>query len=803
MLINIDELLKSFGMNRELLIQKNPKYEGEFVKLDGYYQRYKDAPSESLANAVNSITIAFMGKLKDENADMFKLNKIPQKEIVVDVKDKFSEYKKDLFFLMDSGDQDAIDDLFNSIGQQNTIRLITFENFTTFQKALKGKNSLIISHLFDVADKNKILPDVILGRDGEILNLIFATKNLDLIKSSVEVVKDHDDAPDIFRKNMLAQQAIELGDEEVVSLVENVEEKSEGEAAPKKKATESIKQQTPLQQTIDMIKSGKLTMDVPLVSRLERKFAIRILDTQQEIATGKSDTYKFIVPTDVSKYFDAKVLFSDNDFIIYEAKKTDFERQFGVSVYELAICWFNMLNLLSPDDVISLFYLANISSELLVNRDNVELRKGYLEKLKAYIKDPDTNNKINSLSHTIKETSLVSLKKSGFLDDNFCPTKMLYSVMVLHSFPFPAYTHPFEQVKIDNLLSMFQFKVSKGDYGKETFYTDGDLLFHNFNDTGISKFASIVPDSSRTTILNLKSSGRAGITKKSAVINHFIPFIYTIPSRGHIPKFSIRMLGVGDRKINWGIYELGDEERKVYVNSYSLSSVMINLSKKDYNLATYTGNISSALLGTEGVILERDNTHLVIRGIRSNEFLPDNFGKNWKAYYAEMFSKNHLNKEVLDKIDPDMVKAIFGTVNVFINSVETGLYYGIDREAIAAANAQKEVEKAEAVKKAAMAKKDSRVYIDASYAKQKVDDDLMPVFNKIQNLRGEERDEAILDEMYARNIEKIFPSDLIYMGFGLKEYITDKPERVNFKNKYRLRIPILLSFKPAYYLEKI
>jgi ribonucleoside-diphosphate reductase beta chain len=37
----------------------------------------------------------------------------------------------------------------------------------------------------------------------------------------------------------------------------------------------------------------------------------------------------------------------------------------------------------------------------------------------------------------------------------------------------------------------------------------------------------------------------------------------------------------------------------------------------------------------------------------------------------------------------------------------------------------------------------------------------------------------------------------------LKEYITDKPERVNFKNKYKLTIPILLSFEPTYYLEKI
>jgi hypothetical protein len=79
----------------------------------------------------------------------------------------------------------------------------------------------------------------------------------------------------------------------------------------------------------------------------------------------------------------------------------------------------------------------------------------------------------------------------------------------------------------------------------------------------------------------------------------------------------------------------------------------------------------------------------------------------------------------------------------------------------------------------------------------------LPVFEKVQSLRGEQRDEAILDEMWAQGVERIFPRQLLYMGFDLKEYITDKPERVNFKNKYKLTIPILLSFEPTYYLEKI
>jgi hypothetical protein len=80
---------------------------------------------------------------------------------------------------------------------------------------------------------------------------------------------------------------------------------------------------------------------------------------------------------------------------------------------------------------------------------------------------------------------------------------------------------------------------------------------------------------------------------------------------------------------------------------------------------------------------------------------------------------------------------------------------------------------------------------------------LWPVFDSVQNLKGEVRDEAILDEMYARGVVRVFPNQLIYLGFGLKEYVVDKPERINFKNKYKLTIPILLSYQPTYYLEKI
>lgn len=806
--INIDDLLRSYGMTRELLIKKNPKYQEQFGKLDKYYEKYKESPSDSILNATNSITIAFMEKLKKENADMFEVKSVDDTE-EVKVDNKFSKYKEDLLFFIEQGNQDAIDDLFNAVGEKNIRHLLTFDNLKVIHKALKTKNNLIIIHLIETADKLKIYPDVVMGRDGEILNLIFATKDVNIIMRSVEAIKDNPEAPALFKKNMISQQAIELGDIELVSLVEDIEEKADeepaGEKKPKKKATAAIKEQAPLKELVNQITAGQISMDIPLVIRLEKKFAIRVLDTAEEIAAGPSDTYKFITPTSVSRYFDAKVLFKDNDFTIYEATKTDFERQFGCSIYELGICWFNLLNLVSVEDALCLFYIANMSSSLMVDRKNADLRAEYMENLKFAIQHPETN-KIADQFFQIKESNLMSLRKSGFLDEQFCPTKLLYCAIVLHSFPFPAYTHPFEFVGIDKLSSMFQFKTVKGEFGNEAFYTDGDVLFHNFIDTNIGKYDTALTDVSRTTILNLKSNGRSDISKKKGVINHFIPFVYSVPKSGVvIPTFSLRMLDVKGRKINWGVYEFTGNDGEFFVNSYALSNILANLKKEDYNLMTYEGTLSDTIFASpnEGVIIQHENTYLAIRGIRGNQFLADNFGKNWKKYYNEMYKKDHLNKEVLSNLDADMVKAIFTSSNNLINSTETGLQYITDKKEAPPVKQYEPTYQKEVAKPTWQTKKDDRVYISPSYAKEQFDGKLLAVFDKVKTLRGEQRDEAILDEMYAMGIERVFPEQLVYMGFGLKEYITDKPERVNFKGKYRLSIPILLSYKPTYYLEKI
>jgi hypothetical protein len=830
-LINVDDILKSYGMDRDIIIEKNPEYKDVFQKLDKYYDKYKQSPTESLLNATNNISMMVIDKIKAENPEMFMVEeKLYEKEEVVE--DKFSKYKEQLLFYMDEGDQNAIDDLFNEVGEKNARYLLTYENFKAFNIALRSKKNLVINYLKEMGYKYNIYPDMVLGRDGENLNLIIATKNTDLIAESLNVVRDKDETKEIVEKNRIEQQIIEMGDENLTEIIDDILEKEsiekaeessleetiekvedaqkeEKKAAPKqreKRMSKTLKEQTPLKQIMDMLNSGQIAMDTPLVIKLEKKFSIKVLDTPEDIAVGKNDTYKFIVPTGVSDYFDANKLLADENYTLYEAKKTMFEKQFGLSVYELGICWFNLINMVSVDDIIALFYIANISTVLMVDRNNQSLRNDYLNNLRVALQNPEAN-KISGRYFQLKEANLINLKQSGFLDEQLCPTKLLYAAIVLHSFPFPAFTHPFEFVKIDNLSSMFQFQTIKGEFGNETFYTDGDVLFLNYSDTSVSNYAQSLTDVARTIILNIKSNGKSDITKQKTAINHFIPVIYTVPKSGiSIPTFNIRVLDMDNRKINWGVYEVTDNNNKVFINSYGLSNLLNGANSKEYELMKYEGKLSEYLFSnpTQGVLVQTGNSFLAIRGLKPNMFLSENYGKNWEKYYAEMYGKNYLNNEVLDKLDPDMVKAIYTSTNNLVVTTETGLQYKIEKT-YEDTYEKGAIKPPPQIKKIVVpvAKKDDRVYISKAFSRDKLDKSLWDVFDAVYNLAGEIRDEAILDEMYRRNIDRIFPNQLVYLGFGLKEYVIDKPERIRFKNKYKLTIPILLSYQPTYYLEKI
>ncbi len=104
------------------------------------------------------------------------------------------------------------------------------------------------------------------------------------------------------------------------------------------------------------------------------------------------------------------------------------------------------------------------------------------------------------------------------------------------------------------------------------------------------------------------------------------------------------------------------------------------------------------------------------------------------------------------------------------------------------------------VPKPKVVEKDNRIYIGKRQSREDLDRGLWPIYDKVEALTGDARDEAILDELYGNKIEKIFPDQLVLLGFDLAKYAITK-NKVVFKNKYQLRIPNLLSY--VYYLQKL
>lgn len=796
--LNIDDLLKEFGLDRDLMIQKNPAYAEDFSKLDEYYKRYNAQPSDSVLKAVNNIVLGFMAHLKKENPELFSatVDVITEEELVDNT---FSDQKKDLIFFIEQGNQDAIDDLFNQVGPDKTKRLLSYDNYKSYLAGLKTRNSLIIDYLQHWVEKLGLFSAIVIARDGAIMNQLFSNNDKALLKKALDALAENpQEAKTVLKKINALEQAIEMGDSDLTEYVEELYEKYSVNKKIKEKGTKVVKEESDLKSLINDIMANKIPMDVPLVSRLEKKMAIRVLNSAEEIVSGKP--YRFVIQTPFSSFFDGKQIYSDINLTILEKEPNDFEKQFGTSIYELGFAWYNIKNLLSVDDILSVFYLGNISTALMVDRNNEKLRQEYKDKLKEVFADAQVN-KIGGRFYKFNQSNLRSLQRSGFLDQDFCPTKLLYCVMVLHAFPFPAYTHPFEFISIDTISSLFQFQVLKGEFGNESFYTDGDILYHNFHsDSNPPQAQLALVDLSRTVILNLKSNGRADIKKTRGNISSFIPFLYTVPKSGlSIPTFSIKALDVQNRKINWGVYEMTGGEEKVYVNSYGVDNFLYPIRNSDPEIYLYKGQLSDEILSNpkEGVIVTYDKRNVAVRGINSMSFLSENFGKNWINYYEEMFTKSHLQKQVLDQMTPEFIKALHINTDTKIESVNPNLQYKVVKkldEPVDLSKATKQVPKPQVVIK------DDRIYITRSQSREDLDKSLWIVYDKVQALTGVARDEAILDEMYANKVERILPNQLVLLGFDLAQYAITK-NKVVFQNKYQLRIPNLLSY--VYYLEKL
>lgn len=796
---NIDELLAIYNLDREDILSKNEKYKDDFERIDKYYEKYTENPTTGLKNAIEKISNAFFDKIKKENEDLFTTTDVKFDEDV-EIDNKKDKDKSDFIFYIQDGNYDAIDDLFNDKSNADIKRFLTFDNYHAIKEAFKKKNELILNHIFVKANDLKIMEDIIEYNNGEFFTSIILLGNIEIIKLFTDVLSnDTKLAKKIIKNDVYLQTAIESGNDEIIEAVEAVYEK----AGIKKKISDAksvIKEDGFIKRVIDEINSGNVILDVAFVINLREIFKIKVIETQREISDSKNNYYHIVAPDGMFKSLEKnhQKIYSNNGYSLIKIQTTGFERKFGLSRYEIMAAWTNLINIYSVSDIFAAMFITNISNVLMIDRDNADLRNEFRSRLDNCVKYPETN-KISDRYYEITGSNLKSLQKSGFLDVEYCPTKLFYALIVLHAFPFPAYTHPFEFVSIDSPSKVMQFDIIKGEYGNESFFTDGDLLYLNIITPDVEplKYQDAMIDVSRNTILNIKSSNNGDIKKKMAIINNFIPLFYTTPTSNlEIPSFAVKVLEVSNRKVNWGVYEFSSDDGNVFVNSYGLDNFLNLIKNKESKLETYKGAISDSFFNDpkEGVIVSYNQEYVLARGLNRISFMSENYGKDWKKYYTQMFEKKHLINDILNNCSPEFQKLIYTNHEDKVKDTLPSISY-IDKKEY-----KQDVKMEKIVKKQVFSTKDERIYLTENAAQKSLSKELIPIYLQIKDLTGIIRDEAILDELYKRKIDTILPKELLYLGFDLKQWAKSSTT-VMFRNKYRLKIPNTLSFK--YYIEKL
>lgn len=791
MVINIDELLSVSNTTRKDLIEINPAYEKDFEKLNTYYAKYEENPSEIIAQKLDQTIIQYVEKLKKENPEIFDKKEVVEEEY----KDDDKQNIKDFITLVEVSDVSGLDDFLGKIETEGNTeslkKLLSYKNYKVFFDATNVQDKVIVSYLLEQSKRIGFALDIITSRNGLVLTNLISMADISIIKTAVDILnEDKELSKSILIKIAALNQALETGNEEIVAVFDNLYDEYE---IPKKgKATETLKEEKSIKSVIEAIRNGTMPLDTIMVSDLEVKMQIAIISSAEEIASSK--TYQYVVPNEYAEIFDDKVIGKEKDYTRFEAESTDFERRFGATVYEFGFAWYNMLNLTNVNDLIAMMYIANISSDLMVDRQNKQLRADYIENFSALLSFPQ-NSKISGRFYQINNANIKSLQRSGFLDNDLCPTKLLYCVIVLHAFSFPVYTHPFELINIQSIVGLLHENILKGEYANKTFFTDGETLFYNFADDISKKTQTIMRDVARTISLNITSNSQSDIEKTNSIITRFFPLFLSVPnSQVSIPTFSIKIIDVENRIINWGVYEFAKKDNeKLYVNSLGIGSYLAQEKSNQLDIQVYKGELSHQLFTNpnEGVIIKFDKQAVVARAINKTSFLAENFSLQYEEYYEQMFAKDYLTNEVLDKLEPLFVKYLYSTQSLRINYAYPDLLF----------NKIKKVDipyvPALTIKAAPVV--DERIYLSKKDSRDLIDGKLISVFDVVMNIRGEQRDEAILDQMTFFNMDTIRPRQLLYLGFDLEKWKASA-NSIKFKNKYKLRIPNLGSM---YYLEKV
>jgi len=477
-------------------------------------------------------------------------------------------------------------------------------------------------------------------------------------------------------------------------------------------------------------------------------------------------------------------------------KLDEFEKFYACTRHQAMNSWINLMGLKNISDVLAIMFLANISKNLMVDRGNKNLRKEYKGKLKMVMKKAETS-RIGNATFSIKPSHLMRLRTAGFLDDLNCPTQLFYMCVVMHSYRFPLHTHPFEMVSLDHIQKTFTFDILSGEYDKYQVLTDGNILYAETSPhTVLYKGSSrLLTETTRTIMMNLTARERADIDKHSADIDGFMPLIYSVPRAKHpVPSFDIRLMKYPKQKMMWGVYRVSSDKGRLFVNSFPVSNSFF-FSNPD-EAFMYSGKLANDLFDSgQGIIIKYgEGSMMIVKGYNEEVFFKHN--------YNEQYHDKVLGKQVLEKLAASVSVGLMTLVQEDISPRSDKMYPDIQRigtkeELEVPVDVEKVIRKAKVttvVKN--VAAPDNRIYLSENKARELLSANWLPVYEAVKDLKGVERDRAILSEMKNRNLGSILPTHLVNLGFAFEEWAVNGKQIV--MGDFELRKGTLFNAK--YYM---
>ncbi len=296
-------------------------------------------------------------------------------------------------------------------------------------------------------------------------------------------------------------------------------------------------------------------------------------------------------------------------------------------------------------------------------------------------------------------------------------------VIRLHSHKFPFMAHPFQRV-IVNAKNQITGNELRGISTGSSIITDGEILQLNF--PNISNGKLILSEVSKQLVYNLTSDNSSKVQKSDAIINGFVPFIYT--EEAEKGKYNVNILAYENRLIHWGIYELkNDNDFSVWADSYAISSIVYPFNG-DYSTQIYQGALSDSVMGgmNMGVVISFDiDKKLAVRGLNTKTLFSENFNKKTSSFHENILSED------IKTYSDEALEMILGNISPISKMTNPPISFKTKKQlAEPISIIEKEQKKGIVTKKVVkIHKKDSRIYLTDEKAK-KTFGKLISIFNK-------------------------------------------------------------------------